>query len=465
MIRRLFNLKIPSLLGILLLLGGVGVTSMLVDRGVIFEGRAAPDKTPTNIAITNVTPTEFTVMYTTTESVTGSLQYGTKEEGSSVAMDDRDQQTGRTTASTIHHITVRNLSPETTYFFSILSGGDLFKNNDAAYEVTTAPSLEGTPPEAKAITGSVIFPATLPKQDLLILFSSDTLQQRSALVAPDGSYTIPMTGIRTQDLSDYASLTESTTGNLVVLSPAAASHATVLLEHTDPVPLITFGQSYDFTLSTEPLTADATASGSAGQTFPQTAATGEGPAIQITSPDEAETFTDQQPVFSGKALPGENVDITIHSDQTTSATISVKADGTWQFRPPAPLNPGNHTITIKTRDLTGTLREFTRSFTVYAQGSQFIEPSVSPTRTPTPTLAAAEPTATETPEPTQAAPTATPTLTPETPTPTTAITGVPTPTAPPPVSGGGDIALGGILSLGTFLVGLALFFLTRGSLL
>jgi hypothetical protein len=464
MMQRLFNIKIPSLLGIVLLLAGVGMTSFLVDRGVILQGRAAPDKTPTNIAITNVSPTEFTVMYTTAESVAGSLSYGTNKDGTgSVALDDRDQQTGRTTASTIHHITVRNLAPDTTYFFSILSGGDVFKNQDEAYEVTTAPALAGTLPEATPITGSVSFPETIAQQDLLVVFTSKTLQSRSAVVTADGTYTLPVSGIRTLDLSQYASLTDSTTGELVIVSAGTASHATVLLQNTDPVPRITFGQSYDFTLSTEPLP-EKSASGSAAQAFPQAAESTSGPTIRITSPDEAETFTDQQPVFSGSALPGEDIDIIIHSDQAATATIQAGEDGTWEFRPPEPLNPGNHTITIKTRDLTGTLREFTRAFTVYAQGSQFIEPSVSPTRTPTPTLTTDEPTPTPTEE---IVPTATATVAPTAaiPTPTAVLTGIPTPTSPPPVSGGREIALGGILGAGTLIIGVALFLLTRGSLL
>jgi hypothetical protein len=459
MMKRFFSIRIPSYLGILLLLVGVGVTSYLVDRGVIFESRAAPDNTPANLTITNVTPTGFTVMYTTQESVPGSLMYGTEPTNTDVALDDRDSESGRISDQTIHHISVNNLSPDTTYYFSIVSGDEVIQNNSEPFEVTTAPELDEDIPDYPAITGTVRFSDTDPKTDLLVLATPPDSQPLSAIVDPDGSYTISLAELRNNDLSGYAELTDESVMNITILSQDRSSKVKVVLGNAGPVPLVLFGQSYDFTLSVHALSSD-TASDSAETLFPETTASSDdNHEIAIVSPEDDETFTDQQPLFTGTAIPGEEIEIIIRSDPQLS-TVLADDIGSWEYRPEEPLTPGEHTITIKTRDITGTLREFTRSFTVYAQGSQFIEPSISPTRAPTPTLVLTD----DTPTPTLQ-PTATPTLQPTmTTVPTTVVSAAPSPTRQPlPPTGSGDTLIGGILGAGTLVIGFVLFFLTRGS--
>ncbi len=463
MIKKLLSIRIPSVIGILLLLIGVGVTSYLVDQGIIFEGRAAPEKEPENIAITNVSPTGFTVLYTTTTAVPGTISYGTEKEGTNVAVDDRDRETGRSTPSKIHHITVSNLNPSTTYYFSILSGDAVFLNEDEPYEVMTAPMLPTQPEETPPITGSITVPEDVEEKQSIVLMTSDDSQMVSALVDEDGSYVIPTTGIRSEDLSAYAVLRDDTLFDMVVLNASRTSTASVLYENTSPIPLILLGQAYDFTISNDPLDDGTIASESANVSLPEvTTNSSDEPSIQIVSPEEEETFSDQQPVFRGKALPGSEIEILIHSEGPISATIEADSDGSWEFRPETPLAPGKHTITIKTRDITGTLREFSRSFTVFAQGSQFVEPSVSPTRTPTPTLSLMSPTPT-------ASPTAVPTPT-EFPTPTPTIvsevTAQPSPTRPPmEAPGAREVVIGGVIGVTTILAGFLLFFLTKGSTL
>lgn len=467
MIRKILNIRIPSLLGIIVLLAGVGLTSFLVDRGVIFESRAAPEKNPSNIAITNVSPNSFTVMYTTDQPIAGSLTYGTEKNGTNVALDDRDKQNGRPAPSTVHHITVPNLSPDTTYFFSILSGDSVFLNDKEPYEVKTAPELEEESEDSSSIHGSVRFADDTDKEDLLVLITSDDLQQLSAVVASDGTYSIPTEGVRTADLSEFADLAADPSLNLVVLNHTQKSNVTVLASNTDPVPLITFGEQYNFTLDTNETEDPQAASDSAKASFPDASSDSDTAMIEISSPEEKETFTDQRPVFTGTAIPGETIDVTIHSETPVNATVTVASDGSWEFRPTTPLAPGEHTITIRTRDVTGTLREFTRSFTVFAQGSQFVEPSVSPTRTPTPTLSSASPTPTATPT-SEPSPTTTVTEVTDTPTPTVTpdvtITAGPT-REPIPPTGSGDVLLGGIVGMTALIAGFIIFFLTKGSFL
>lgn len=461
MIRKLLNLRIPSVFGILLLLVGVGITSYLVDKGVIFQSRATSDKKPVNIAITNVTPTSFSVLYTTDQAYPGSITYGTAPNGTNVALDDRDQQNGQAAPSTIHHITVRNLTPETTYYFSILSGDSVYLNNDVPYTIKTPPELSEQTSSEQTMTGTVKFPEG-EKPEALILVTSETMQPLSTIVQSDGTYTISLKNLRTNDFTDNLDLSQEQTLALLVLTATGDSKATLSSKYLSPVPLITFGQNYDFTLAT---TGEGTgeASPSADTTFPQITQDKNAPAVSISSPEDDEKFTDQQPVFTGTAIPGEEIEVVIRSTPMT-ATVQVGADGSWRYRPTTPLEPGEHTITIRTRDLSGTVREFTRSFTVFAQGSQFVEPSISPTRTPTPTIAIASPTPTLTPTAVPSPTTEVTTLPTDTPSPTLAVTVTNGPTRPPiAATGTSDVLFGGIGGVVVLITGFFLFFLTKGS--
>src|SRR5262249_31736137 len=128
---------------------------------------------------------------------------------------------------------------------------------------------------------------------------------------------------------------------------------------------------------------------------------------EISTPTESQAFKDQQPLFTGMALPNTEVDITIQSQQEIQAKLQSDNSGSWQFRPPVSLAPGNHTITISSVNAAVILQTLTSLFTVYAQGSKFVDPSFSPvappSATPTPQVLPTpnpEPTAIPTPTPT-----------------------------------------------------------------
>ena len=158
-------------------------------------------------------------------------------------------------------------------------------------------------------------------------------------------------------------------------------------------------------------------------------------------PRKDQEFSDQQPQFNGLALPNQEVTVTIHSEESIETKVTSDANGVWRFRPEQPLSPGQHTITIVTRDAFGLLRSITQSFTVFAQGTQVNQsatpsatPTLSlPTKTPTPTIKPTNtptPTRTPTPTPRVIGQALTPTPT-KTPTPTIKPTNTPTPTRTP----------------------------------
>jgi len=474
--KTIWDKRIPTLLGMLLIVIGVGVTSFLVNKGIILTGHASPTTNPQSVRITNITDNSFTVSYNTDAQVIGSLNYGKDQNLGQTTLDDRDQQTGSLVNHKVHSITVRNLSSVTRYFFSITSGQDKFLNNGVPFEAVTGVNVANFPSEQKPIVGKVVMPDGNTPSEGIIYITTDNSQVISSLLRNDGTYLIPLNSLRNQDLTSYLDFSTVNTLKMLVFGDGLSSSVSLSLSQINPVPTITLSQNYDFATGTEPV-ASSSAQQNINGSFPSPKPGTISKEPQIITPKENQSFPDQKPVFEGTAQPNQTVKIEIHSDQAVTTQVTSDANGYWSFRPTSPLTPGNHTISITTADANGILRTITQTFTVYAAGSQVNPVANPPTSTPTPLATATpspSPSATPTPTPTPVAiltptPTAsaTPTLTPSpTPIPTASPTPTPTPkpSAPPPLAPGGNSPgpdgkivtlglLGGVLTIiGAFLL-------------
>jgi hypothetical protein len=458
------NKRIPTLLGLFIITIGVIITSILVKTGVITVQYAAPSETPENVRITNVTANSFTVSYTTQTKVLGSLAYGTTSDYGNVGYDDRDQKTTTAGEYTLHYMTIKNLKPSTLYFFAITSGKDSYLHNDTPFQVTTGPILSQDPPTQKPVTGKILLPdGTIPTEAAIYL-STDGSQTISAFIQPDGSYILPLNSLRTQDLTAYATISQNQKLRELVIDATQKSSILLLASQINPIPAVTLSQDYDFTAQTTPL-----ASPSAQTSFPSfTTTLAPKSKPQILTPKSEQGFTDTQPMFKGTAQPGENVQITVHSEQVIKSTVTTDKNGNWSFRPDQNLAPGEHTITIVTRNTSGILQTIQKSFTVYAAGTQVSQSATpSATVTPKPTIKpTAIPTAVPTSQPTPI-PTAAPTIAP---TVVAAVTIQPTPTIAPKTKGDQPLTPGsesttvlGIAAVITTSLGVLLFLFTKRS--
>jgi hypothetical protein len=453
----ILNRRIPTLLALLFLILSLVLTSFFINRTFQLTGFASPDSKPENIKITNITDTSVTITYTTAKAVLGSIAYG-KNTPEQIVTDDRDKEEPKKTYFT-HHITIRNLAPETSYFFSIISDGETYLDDGKPFRFSTAPKLPSQTSKQYTVSGTI---ANTDGNDALVYLLTDKSQILSATVDSKGSFTLKIDLLRSQNLSSIITLTPETKMHLLVIGSNKRSDVTFPFAISNKLPSVILGELYDFTLSAEPISSD---SGSFTTFPPFEGKSVEANSITITSPKHNESFTDQQPLLQGTALPNEEIEIMIESSQQIKAIVQANAQGRWEFRPDIPLAPGNHKITIKTRDQNGVLRTLTKPFVVLAAGSQFTEPSVSPepktptsTPTETPTLTPTPlPSATSTPTPQPSIlPTETPTPLPTSP-PTPTIT--PRPSIAPTGSTIGTLLT--FLSIGTSLLGAILLFLSR----
>jgi hypothetical protein len=126
---------------------------------------------PTNVRITNIRGTQFSVSWITTQLETGKIRYGDDPSNSDnwqIAYDDR----GETIIDDIHYITLIHLRPETIYYFDIISGDTIDNQNDSHYDQQTCPILDMRVDSCFAM-GRVLFDASrqLPAYDSIIFIT------------------------------------------------------------------------------------------------------------------------------------------------------------------------------------------------------------------------------------------------------------------------------------------------------
>ncbi len=452
----ILNKRLPQSIGFLILAISLTTIGWLSRNAILFGSKAAAANVPKDVKVSNISDSSFTVSYVTDDQEIGTVSFGKDEKFGELALDVRDQTAKTPAPHRIHYITVSQLSPSTLYFFSITSGDTNFLNDKTPYEVNTTAKMPDTASTQAPATGHVALEDGTIPLETLIYIDSDESQLLSSLIQPDGSYSVPLSTILKKDLSGYLSLDSTSKLKMTITNGDFTSDVSFLAGQSDPIPAIILSKDYDFAISNSPLSPSNESGSTVVTGFPHIS---EAPPLapRIDTPQSEEKFTDQQPKFSGKALPNTDVEILIQSTQEVKTTVQSDAGGNWTYRPDTALDPGTHTITIKSVDATGILQTLTQSFTVFAAGSQFTDPTGPVTITPT-----LQPTVGPTSELTQA-PTNSPAPTVEVPTPTTPVQLSQAPaitTAPIPNSGSSSslmvVAIGVLASVG---IGGILFFL------
>ncbi len=410
--------KIPTIIGVVLLIVGLGAGILLVQNRQIFRLGATQEEAPKDVRITNVTDTSFTVSWTTAKEALGFISWGETENSLTRTEEDEVGAPGVT-----HILSVKSLKPETNYFFKINSAGNEYNNNGLVWQAKTGPTL--SQPKSNLVSGNVLTSSGSPAKNALVYLTVGGSSPLSTITSQNGSWVVSISSARTNDLASLVTIDESTT--LLEISvnagPDGVSTAQIYPQAAKPVPSMMLGSTHDFKSLSPSESAETprasvelpeTATQSSGFEVEEGTATPSATTVTLDSVTQGETLTTTQPEFFGEAPPGTELTITLESDPITDE-VKVPSSGEWNWTPPSDLAEGTHTITIKWTDVSGILRTLTRTFVVEASEGPAFEATPSATLTPTATATAtptASPTATRTSTPT-ATPTATAFATPE----------------------------------------------------
>ncbi|MBC8422391.1 MAG: fibronectin type III domain-containing protein, partial [Chloroflexi bacterium] len=220
-------------------------------------GTVPPTLTPTStpsgvviseVRVTNVRDTSFTVSWVTDRTATGEVHYGVDPASlSQIAHDDR----GAGTSDDTHYVTLTGLTPNTSYYFDVVSDGTTDDNGGAHYSVATGPTL--SLPSSDTVYGQVFkADGTTPAEGAIVyieLFdnngtgSSGQAAFLSALVEGSGYWFTNLGNARTADLSGYFSYSASGDGVDLAAQGAADGTAsqTVDTANDSPAPDMVLG--------------------------------------------------------------------------------------------------------------------------------------------------------------------------------------------------------------------------------
>ncbi len=385
-----FPTRIPTILGILLVLFIVGGVAVSFESLARFPINASGSMQPANVQITNLSDTAFTMTWTTSGPATGMLVVS-YPRGDETVFDERDTGTGN--KYTTHSVTVRNLTASSDVSVKILSNGKTFLDNGKPYVVRTSPPIPAPPGDLSPAYGSVVTADNQPAAGALVFLSLEGSQQLSTIVKPSGAWLIPLNLIRTQNGNAYLpAAADRITENILVRSDGDQSQAITDTLNDSPVPVMVIGKNYDFrkqqaktpgvlAQAPTPTPVQPAILGDQTTKAPQVAHV-----VGLVAPAEGATLTSFLPLIQGTGNPGKSVTITIGITNPTSDTTTVGADGIFRYTPKLPLAPGKQTVTITTVDVANKPVAMTHSFEILKSGTQVLG-TATPSATLTPTLA------------------------------------------------------------------------------
>ena len=431
-LEKLLKKQFPTLLGIgILLIALVAGIFLLSSDTSVFSPRATPESTPKKVKITNLTDTGFTISFLTDDNVAGFVKYGPEKELKNQISDDRDQLSGTIGNYQTHHITVRGLNPNTTYYYTIGTGtGVKFDNNGQPFSIKTL-SASRSPQAAKTVYGQVTSGGTMPAVGAIVYLKIEGAGELSGLVKDSGNWAIPLSAARNPD-GAYTAVTEDTalTINVQGLSAdliasvqatvrtaaplASLNLGTVLIGGDNlggqpaPTPQIYLPPDSQFSTSSAdslrptplptpeifnpPGTDDLTASPAPTPQIylpPHVVAGGLGGVLETTEissfnvTDEAivePELTTTQPVFTGQVTPSTSVRITINSDTQIKQTVTTDAKGNFVIdlsQLEKELEPGEHTVSYCYNDNNGDEICQTKTFTIKPKATPLAQVSSS----------------------------------------------------------------------------------------
>lgn len=385
--------RMPTFVGILLVVALVGAIIAVFEWYSRKPSTASGSTVPANVAATNISNTGFTVVWITPNPATGVVKLLSPKHTPSTFFDDRDT-TGTVKRYTTHSVTLRSLTPATSYTFQILSNGRGYIESGKPYLVTTAPAIGGKGTGIEPAYGTINDTAGSPVAGAIVLVTIEQGQLLSTVTSASGSWLLSLGFARTASLAKYLDGTSRLTETIRVLWDGQETSAITDTLNDAPVPTMVLGKTYDFRKQQAAVPETLSVLGDATTTSSATKSIG------LTSPAQNASLTTTLPLIQGTGIPGKTVSIVVGITNPVGGTTSVGSDGIWRYTPTKPLGQGKQSVTATTMNERGKPVAFTHTFTILKSGTQVLgEATPSATLEPTPTATpSASPSATPTPQ-------------------------------------------------------------------
>jgi hypothetical protein len=367
--------KIPTILGLLILIGGIFVSVFLTNKNTDFISKASSDCNPKNPQITNITNNSASLSFVTESACLSSLSINNQTINNSAILNN-DQK------SKIHYFDINNLQDSTEYEYSLINDGKTYKQS--SYNFRTAEKPNGSIPSSNLAWGRVFTPELKPAGKVMIFLNIPGSSPLSALVTSSGNWNISLANsFNESKTSRFVPVANVTEEIIVIDQEKQITQISASTSQNNPTPDIILGQNQ---FSPVPVIFDTkTNTGSLSSVTPIP----NSKELDILNPKDNESISTKKPDFFGTGPINSKIKIKVESPETYNGEVTTKDDGSWNWSPPADLTPGEHTITATIIE-NGIEKIVSRKFTVLATDnllSYSASPSATtPTVTLTPTL-------------------------------------------------------------------------------
>lgn len=233
------DFKIPTILGLGIILIGIAAGVFLVIKDKVFITHAYPDLAAKEITITNISDNSAVISWITDGKTVGFVSYGQNSVDENSALDERDTKVP--SPYTIHYVTIKKLIPKTTYKYKVISGS---LTNDEIKTFTT--SNPQTASSQKPIIGTVLNSDTLIDEGIAYLHI-DGANTQSALIKTKGGFLIPLSLILSADSDTPFTLTDETVAKVEIVSGKGNATVSFKISQAQNLPVIKIGDNLDLT--------------------------------------------------------------------------------------------------------------------------------------------------------------------------------------------------------------------------
>lgn len=367
----------PTILGLLLLIGAIFGGVILTSRNSSFSSKAGGSCEPINPQITNITYNSAVISFTTSADCLANVSVDNRIFEDFRFIDQKKP----VVASKIHYFEINSLKENSDYNFLITSGGNNF--DSSSFQIGTAQKPASKSISSNLAWGKVFNPDKSPADDAIVYLNIPGSSPLSAIITSSGNWNIPLSTSFNESKTNWFTPPANIEENIFVISPNQS--ATQIINNTsrnNPVPEITIGQN---NFNSPPIETNSNG------ILPSNSDSLENSVdkkLDISNPKNNESISTQKPEFFGTAPSNSKIIIKVESPVTLNGETSVNEDGSWQWSVPQNLTPGEHTITVTAKnEETGILETITRKFIVLASegDTSFTASSSSNLKTPTPT--------------------------------------------------------------------------------
>lgn len=388
--KNLLNKRIPTILALMLLVGGLVGGVLMVSKPQSLLTKAGPTATPQNVRVTNKTGSSITVSWVTDTPVLGAVEYSNNPSKFEVTARDKRDLSGGEGTYTTHLVEIENLAPETIYYFRIVSGSESYLDGSSPYQVKTWARNEILGEDV--IRGKIETSTGSGLAGAIVYVDVEGGETLATLTTTDGGWTMDLGKARSSQGGVVEYDAQSARVSIFVQGGIAGTALAITNTGNDnPVEKMAIGGKYNFTetgIESGVSTQTASEGGSGFGGVSGVGLTGE----ELLNPEiSGEKVATSTPEFRGKLPAGTEVTITVNSETRQTAVVTADETGEWSWSPTEELEEGSHTVTLEYEDEAGVLQRITRSFVVLAAGDDeglpafTATPSATPTTTPSPT--------------------------------------------------------------------------------